>query len=212
MTEMREGVVPILEGYGVDLVLSGHSHNYERSFLLNGHYGYAWELQPSMILDAGLGRTDETGPYRKPAGGLGANRGAVYTVCGCSGQGGLGSFSLHPAMATNQGGFGSMIIDVDGLQLTARFLRPSLEIDDHFTIDKSGPTAVRPRLDITRVANSPVLSWPSSRPPFAVEWTDALPADQWTPLNDPLTTIGRRNFISISPSETNRFFHLRSAP
>lgn len=35
--EMRQNFLPILEGGGVDLVLSGHSHNYERSYLLRGH-------------------------------------------------------------------------------------------------------------------------------------------------------------------------------
>jgi hypothetical protein len=34
--EMRENVLPLLESYGVDLVLSGHSHSYERSFLIDG--------------------------------------------------------------------------------------------------------------------------------------------------------------------------------
>jgi hypothetical protein len=37
---MRQYAAPILERYGVDLVLSGHSHNYERSYLLDGHYGH----------------------------------------------------------------------------------------------------------------------------------------------------------------------------
>ena len=39
MIAMREKVVPILEQYGVDLVLCGHSHVYERSYLINKHYG-----------------------------------------------------------------------------------------------------------------------------------------------------------------------------
>ena len=39
LVNMRERVVPIFERYKVDLVLSGHSHSYERSYLLNGHYG-----------------------------------------------------------------------------------------------------------------------------------------------------------------------------
>jgi hypothetical protein len=29
--------LPILEQAGVDLVLTGHSHAYERSFLIDGH-------------------------------------------------------------------------------------------------------------------------------------------------------------------------------
>src|SRR5207248_1686180 len=146
-TDMRERALPILESYGVDLVLSGHSHVYERSFLLDGHYGYSWQLQPSMILNGRLGGAglDDAEPYRKPAGGLGAHRGTVYAVCGCSGEGGLGDFPLHPAMAVNHGGFGSMVIELNGLQLKASFLRPSQEIEDWFAIDKSAPTTIRPR-------------------------------------------------------------------
>ncbi len=39
LVQMRENVLPVLEAAGVDLVLSGHSHSYERSFLIDGHYG-----------------------------------------------------------------------------------------------------------------------------------------------------------------------------
>jgi len=31
LIEMRQNIVPILEAHGVDLVVCGHSHNYERS-------------------------------------------------------------------------------------------------------------------------------------------------------------------------------------
>lgn len=45
---MREKFIRILERYGVDLVLCGHSHGYERSYLLKGFYNtYA-----SPLLDA----------------------------------------------------------------------------------------------------------------------------------------------------------------
>ncbi|MHC4499808.1 MAG: purple acid phosphatase family protein, partial [Planctomycetota bacterium] len=39
LINMRENAVTILEAYGVDLVLCGHSHAYERSKFINGHYG-----------------------------------------------------------------------------------------------------------------------------------------------------------------------------
>ncbi|MGB0143530.1 MAG: metallophosphoesterase, partial [Akkermansiaceae bacterium] len=42
----REQYLPILESYGVDLVLSGHSHQYERSNFLNGHYGLSSTYRP----------------------------------------------------------------------------------------------------------------------------------------------------------------------
>ena len=87
---MREQVVPILETYGVDLVLCGHSHSYERSFLLNGHYGSSATLTPAMVLDPGSGRSEETGAYNKSLGGPDASRGAVYVVAGSAGQTGFG--------------------------------------------------------------------------------------------------------------------------
>ena len=43
---MRQNIVPILESYDVDLVLCGHSHAYERSYLINGHYGFSSEWIP----------------------------------------------------------------------------------------------------------------------------------------------------------------------
>ena len=36
MFQMRERFVALLEDYGVDLVLTGHSHAYERSMLIDG--------------------------------------------------------------------------------------------------------------------------------------------------------------------------------
>ena len=55
LIDMRENALPILESYGVDLVLSGHSHSYERSHLLDGHYGTSDTLTGAMILDNGGG-------------------------------------------------------------------------------------------------------------------------------------------------------------
>jgi hypothetical protein len=42
--EMRQYVVPILDAYGVDVVYSGHTHVYERSYLIDGHYGDSTEF------------------------------------------------------------------------------------------------------------------------------------------------------------------------
>jgi hypothetical protein len=208
LIEMRENMVPILEEYGVDLVLAGHSHVYERSFFLNGHYGYSWQLQPSMILDSGLGRPNQ--PYRKPAGGLGSHRGAVYTVCGCSGAGGEETFDHHPAMAVIYGGFGSMVITIDGLRLEAQFLRPNRDIDDRFVIDKSTPGDVQPRLSIARGTNGPVISWPTSFPAFDLYGSHQLPAQKWEPFSTPPRMIGRRNSVELTNTAGKSFFRLQS--
>lgn len=39
LVNLRQQLVPVLERYKVDLVLSGHSHSYERSLPIAGHYG-----------------------------------------------------------------------------------------------------------------------------------------------------------------------------
>jgi hypothetical protein len=211
--DTRERFLPILEAYGVDLVLCGHSHNYERSFLLSGHYGRSWTLVSSMVLDSGSGSPGTDGPYRKPSGGLGAHQGAVYAVCGCSGAGGLDEgFPRHPAMAVNHGGFGSMILEIDGLQLQASFLRASGEIDDAFTIDKSVPAAVRPELSITSAPNGAMISWPTSKPAFALEWADAIPANWWQPFPQTARNVGRQNVVRVETNGSMHFFRLRSQP
>ena len=77
LVEMREQALPILEEGGVDLVLTGHSHSYERSYFLDGHYGVSSTLSDSMVKDAGDGRIGGDGAYGKDTGPHG---GAVYMV------------------------------------------------------------------------------------------------------------------------------------
>ena len=69
---MRQNALPILESHGVDLVLSGHSHSYERSKLIDGHYRHSKILEPTMIVDSGNGREEGNGAYIKNLGTTGA--------------------------------------------------------------------------------------------------------------------------------------------
>ena len=132
--EMRENFLPILEAGGVDLVLGGHSHSYERSCLLNGHYGHSSTLTPAMKVDAGNGRESGTGAYGKDPG---ANQGAVYTVAGHSGSTG-GYYGLsHPANLIGLAVMGSMFIDVNGDRLDAKMIDINGTIRDTFTISKA---------------------------------------------------------------------------
>ena len=48
--DMRRNLLPILEEGGVDLVLCGHSHSYERSFLLDGHYEHSTNLVAATMI------------------------------------------------------------------------------------------------------------------------------------------------------------------
>jgi hypothetical protein len=57
--------LPLLEGVGVDLVLCDHSHCYERSFLIDGHYGFSFEFDRTDLKGGGDGREGGDGAYRK---------------------------------------------------------------------------------------------------------------------------------------------------
>jgi hypothetical protein len=129
LSTIRENVLPILESYGVDLVLCGHSHSYERSYQLHGHYGDSNTLDQTMIVDGGDGRADGIGAYIKDV------IGAVYIVAGSSGKTSGGSLD-HPVMFFSLNRLGSLVLDVDGNQLDATFINEVGVIEDYLTMLK----------------------------------------------------------------------------
>jgi hypothetical protein len=136
MRKMREVVLPLLEAHGLDLMLAGHSHAYERSFLLDGMY------LPSARADALRdfkstkdGRADGTGIYTKPSLGPAPHEGAIYVVAGSSGQTSGGGLQ-HPLMALSLNVLGSLVLDIDGRRLDATFIDDKGHVRDYFTIVK----------------------------------------------------------------------------
>jgi len=134
LVEMRENILPILEAGGVDLVLAGHSHSYERSYLLDQAYGFSTNMAPAHFKNHGDGRLDGDGAYEKSHGTL-PHEGAVYVVAGSSGQISGGKLN-HPAMYLSLNKLGSLILDVDGAELTATFLNHRAQVRDYFTLRK----------------------------------------------------------------------------
>jgi acid phosphatase type 7 len=143
LKEMRQNALPILENAGVDLVLSGHSHSYERSFLIDGHYGTSGTFSTAMKKNGGSGRENGTGAYRKPTYGMAAHEGAVYAVAGSSGQATGGALN-HPAMFLSLNSLGSLVLDVNGNRLDAAFLDHAGVRRDYFTILKGTAAATAP--------------------------------------------------------------------
>ena len=130
LIDMRQNFLPLLESYGVDAVYSGHSHSYERSFLIDGHYRDSSTLTDDNKIDAGDGRPGGTGAYNKAAG---ANAGAVYTVAGSAGKTSDGSLD-HPVMVTSKALLGSVVVDINGGRLRQRFLRDTGGVEDRYTL------------------------------------------------------------------------------
>ena len=133
---LRQNAVPILERYGVDLVLTGHSHSYERSYLIDGHYGLSDTFTDAMEKSPGDGSATGDGAYQKPAAVGAPHAGAVYVVAGTAGRVRWGPLN-HPAMAVSiNKTLGSMVLDVNGNRLDAMFLDSTGNIRDDFTILK----------------------------------------------------------------------------
>ena len=101
LIQMRENFLPMLEANGVDLVLGGHSHAYERSYLLNGHYGLSdsFHLHDNTIggTGSGDGKINGDGAYSKTSIGDDTDLGTVYVVTGSAGKKSVGSLD-HEAM------------------------------------------------------------------------------------------------------------------
>lgn len=134
MTAVRQQINPILEQHEVDLVMAGHSHVYERSYLIHGHHGNAATFNNSMVIDGGNGRTGGDGAYEKNA----DNEGTVYVTMGCSSNAYGNNGLNHPAMFTGFVDHGSAYMDVNGDQIDFYFLDQNGNIDDSFTLKQNG--------------------------------------------------------------------------
>lgn len=135
LTWMRANVLPVLEAYGVDAVFCGHSHNYERSYFLDGHYDKSPTFTTAFVKQPGDGDPGGDGAYRKITLGALPHSGTVYTVAGSSSEARPSTLN-HPAHLVNLLQVGALVIDVDGNTLSARFLRDTGAIDDQFAIVK----------------------------------------------------------------------------
>ena len=143
LVAMRNNFLPMLEENGIDLVLSGHSHSYERSYFINGHYGVDSTFESDIHtvgINGHLSGKDDTaaGAYTKTSTDT---EGAVYITTGSAGQISGGSLD-HSAMYVSFNQLGSSILEVDseggkGQILTVKFLQDNGEISDYFTIYKS---------------------------------------------------------------------------
>ena len=140
LIEMRQNFLPILEAAGVDLILTGHSHVYERSFLIDGHYGKSETFDAQTHRkQAGNGRGDGDGVYRKSHART-AHAGEISVVTGSAGQAGSKTKppSLdHRAMWISLNEPGSVVLDIAGPRLDLTFVNDKGEKRDWFAIEKN---------------------------------------------------------------------------
>lgn len=140
LIEMRSLIMPIMESGGVDLVLCGHSHIYERSMLMDGAYATP-TVAENVILNDGDGHPAGSGAYRKSE-GLHPNEGTVQIVTGHGGTTLSRKNDPSPVMRATILEFGSVLLDVKGPALTVSMLNAESQIRDTFQMIKQGKVTV----------------------------------------------------------------------
>jgi len=192
LVEMRENFLPLLEAHGVDLVMGGHSHSYERSKFIDGFYATPTLADSGTVKDAGNGDPDGDGAYSKE---VGPNNGAVYVVAGSSGKS-SSSVGSHPVMISSLAVLGSMILDINGNTLDATFLDDEGQVRDSFRIIK-GPDGT-PTILLTTTPDAE--EWGTVPGSFTITRSgatnDALSID----LEVSGTAAEASDYVAISPS------------
>lgn len=142
MQAMRENITPILYQYNVDLVMSGHSHVFERSYLIKDHADDPSTWNPATMLVDGSSGHDAIGEaYIKDLSQPNGEEGTVFVVCGNSASKDDNPTLQYPAHYYADGCdtcVGSFVLDIDTDTLRGRYLKASGAIGDDFTIYKFG--------------------------------------------------------------------------
>ena len=131
LIDMRTILVPLLESYHVDLLLAGHSHVNERSYMIKGHYDVANTFTEAMKVSTQTNHFVKSPPYN----------GTVYAVCGTSGQNpevvNQPGYPMPVMYFNNNVNNCSLVIDVNGDYLSGKYLTSNGVVADEFTITKN---------------------------------------------------------------------------
>lgn len=122
----RDAWLTVLEDYGVDLILQGHNHVYERSFLVDNLVGKSTTITNANKINAGLGRADTDAPYHMPT-GLQPHKGTVFISVPGGGVANSAKyypkpFSIFPVVFPGSDYEGSLVIDVNNNQMDVKFI------------------------------------------------------------------------------------------
>lgn len=139
LVAIRENFIKVLEDQGVDLIICGHSHVYERTKLIKGYYGMEadfdskkHELNTSTAL---YNESKNSAPYLKKKTN---NNGTVYVVSGSAGAlGGHKEGYPHNAMfySNNEIG-GAVMLEAEGNKLVMKWICSDGQVRDQFTMMK----------------------------------------------------------------------------
>lgn len=139
LIQLREMIAPLVDKYGIDLVVSGHDHSYQRTHLIKEHYGKSDTFDTSKHL---VYKTDNASVIYKKSGPY---SGTVYVVSGAaSGERAKPKFD-HSALVKFGSGKdakkgiaqpGSFFLNINQNKLTGKQIGTNGEVLDEFFITK----------------------------------------------------------------------------
>ncbi|MCX6198445.1 MAG: metallophosphoesterase [Bacteroidetes bacterium] len=186
---MRQNLLTILERYKVDLLICGHSHSYERSYLLKGHYGLETSFNlGTHALSNSSAKYDGSAnscPYIKNA--PNNNFGTVYVVTGAAGKfGGTQAAFPHNAMYYSTASYaGATAITINGNRLDAKFVTADGTVRDQFTMMKEVNKNISVNNNLVDTAT------------LSSSWKGTY---NWSPVS--ATTLS----VSVSPSSNTTYY------
>jgi acid phosphatase type 7 len=201
---IRQKINPILERFGVDLVLAGHSHVYERSFLVKGHTGTSgtFNTGPQPL---GNRLSNSSAVYDGSANSCPyytidtvANHGTVYVVAGSSGQIGASGTASYPVFyyrnqsTSPDAESGGLIIEIEDNRLDAKFIGGQGIIKDRFTIMKD----VNRDDTLTMIVNTPT--------PLIASWIGSY---NWVNSVAPASVLSNSRTFMVTPSSPGTFIY-----
>ena len=135
LLDIRRALVPIFDQFQVDLVLNGHSHVYERSFLMKGLTGSALDYKPEVhqVQQTNGNYTASQAPY------INKTEGTIYAVAGSAGRLDWNGYDIPLPCNTyyNYKEGGSLVIKVNDNRLDGSWVTGGKEVKDKFTIFKN---------------------------------------------------------------------------
>ncbi len=156
---IRQALVPVFDRYKVDLVLAGHSHVYERSYLMKGHTDHSATFNKPQheVQNTDAHYTVESPPI------INKDEGTVYMVIGSAGRlDWNGRPDPHPtSIYSNYQMGGSTLFTVTDNRLDGEWIAADGQIRDRFTMFKN----VNKRVEKQIAAGASVTlaaSWPGS--------------------------------------------------
>jgi 3',5'-cyclic AMP phosphodiesterase CpdA len=134
---MRENLVPLFDQYKVDLVLAGHSHIYERSYLMKNHTGHSMSFNYNEHVVQKVNGRYDANPDSRPF--INKDEGTIYCTVGSAGRlDWNGSHDVHPSsIYSNISIGGSLLIKVNSNRLDGRWICADNVERDHFTVFKN---------------------------------------------------------------------------